>query len=952
MADNSEKVNLVYVTDKSYRIVCFSERLADLFPSVKAGDFCYERFCGEDAPCHNCPISHSKFNDSVLFNKTLCEWCNVSHGTVNMPDRGECNVIMIKGVSNEKAKTDGSAAVKAAALNEPQIDALTGLWRRRPYFKKVQEYIHADEGQYCILAIDIEHFSFFNKWYGRAAGDRLLKATAKFLKETDERLKTLSGYLGGDNFSVVLKYDKAIYEYISKGLTDVFKNFEGVDNFRPVFGGYIINNKEMHVGDMYDNAVIAASRVIGSLEPQICWFNASLIQSLENELKLMPEVQRGIENGEFTFYLQPKCNIKTGKIVGAEALVRWLHPQKGLIAPGKFIPVLEQNGYIVNLDKYVWEEVFKILRKWIDDGMEPLPISVNVSRVDIYRMDVVEYFSALARKYQLPPRYVEVEITESAYIENEDIIKDTEEGFRKAGFSVLIDDFGSGYSSLNMLKDAHADMLKLDMKFLDFDEDNLERGVSIITSILEMAHQIKLPTISEGIETERQSEILTMLGCEYGQGYYFYRPMPIENYEKLVSDKDNVEYLKLKKRQLVKSYLKEITDYFIKAAEVNLQTGEYYLIKNNFAHDKINNPPANTISEYIKRFVDNGVIHPDDVEGYLKASSIENIKEHIKDEKYRIRYVIRYKLDKEYEWVVFEVTIPQGFREDEPWVLFSWKVADSDASNMEDALKLVYSSHHKILKVNLTTDTYEIIHSDLNEFGYNAKNGGSLSEWFKEFADKGNVYKDDEDRYRAFTNLEYLKEYFKSTDESAMCHYRRLINGSYSWVTLELTPSMDYSDENQIVMLYVRDDDRDFRNENAAEKRSRHLHDILKKLGEYSFTINLTKNTVIKNRSIKRWNAETGLDSLNFDECTKHLADNFILPEYREKYLTFMNRERLISEFNELDLAKSIEYKRYYNGKEVWMRIILYLFRDEESGDIWAYELVTDIDGTKTEAEI
>jgi EAL domain-containing protein (putative c-di-GMP-specific phosphodiesterase class I) len=202
--------------------------------------------------------------------------------------------------------------------------------------------------------------------------------------------------------------------------------------------------------------------------------------------------------------------------------------------PGKFIPQCEKSGMITRLDQYLWEEVCRTLRGWLDQGYDPVPVSVNVSRRDFYEIDVPGYFSDLVKKYGIESRYLEIEITESAFVEDAEVLQEAERKFHELGFTVLIDDFGSGYSSLNMLKDIQADVLKLDMKFLDLNSKNLYKGKEIVRSIFDMANTLNYKVIAEGVETKEQLNTLQSIGCDYVQGYYFYHPLPVKEYERLL----------------------------------------------------------------------------------------------------------------------------------------------------------------------------------------------------------------------------------------------------------------------------------------------------------------------------------------------------------------------------------------------------------------------------------
>ena len=266
-------------------------------------------------------------------------------------------------------------------------------------------------------------------------------------------------------------------------------------------------------------------------DKDICWYDESMVREQEAEAKLMPEICSAMDNGEFTFYLQPKCILQTGKIIGSEALVRWISPEKGFISPGQFIPLLEKNGFINKLDVYIWDKVCQTIRRWLDEGRTVLPISINVSRADIYSMDVVRILKDMIEKYNISTENIEIEITESAYVENGSVIKDTEKAFKNAGFKILIDDFGSGYSSLNMLKDISADVLKIDMGFLRASE-NEAKGLDILESIITLAGKLGMKVITEGVETKKQLYMLVEMGCDMYQGYYFSKPIPVDEFEK------------------------------------------------------------------------------------------------------------------------------------------------------------------------------------------------------------------------------------------------------------------------------------------------------------------------------------------------------------------------------------------------------------------------------------
>ena len=430
---------------------------------------------------------------------------------------------------------------------------LTGLFARNPFFTQTETFLRVNEtaaGKYCLVAIDIEHFKLFNEWYGQVAGDKLLREIGAHLNKMRQEFGGIAGYMGGDDFVIVLPNDEKVLENLKCRITGFVRAYGGHTGFLPAFGFYVIDDISLSASQMYDRAILAQETVKGNYAVRCAYYSSDMKTRLENNHVLLAEVQAGLERDEFIYYLQPKCNLNTGKIVGLESLVRWKHPEKGIVAPGYFIPVMESNGLITELDMKVWEQVCQTLQDWIKSGHKVIPISVNVSSVDIYAIDVVEHFKNLVRKYGLPPEYVELEITESAYVEEYKVITGVAEALRNAGFTVLMDDFGSGYSSLNMLKDVNVDVLKIDMKFLKMDENTMDKGMGILEAVTRMANIMGLRMIAEGVETEDQINYLLNMGCIYGQGYFFYKPLPVEEIKILLNDENNVDYRGIQARKI------------------------------------------------------------------------------------------------------------------------------------------------------------------------------------------------------------------------------------------------------------------------------------------------------------------------------------------------------------------------------------------------------------------
>ncbi len=469
--------------------------------------------------------------------------------------------------------------------------------------------------------------------------------------------------------------------------------------------------------------------------------------------------------------------------------------KEDFLSPAIFIDVLEKTGFIYKLDRYMWDKAAKKLGEWKKEGKDQYHISVNISTKDFYLVDVYETFVGLVDKYNIDPVNLNIEITETTLMSDFDKNMGIIRLLQNYGFNIEIDDFGSGYSSLNMLKDIDADVLKLDMKFLDLNPENNDKGVSIITAVLDMARQLDIPAIAEGIETDEQLKLLELLGCEYAQGYYYYRPMPISDYEKLVDDKNNVEdkLIILKTRKNDKSYLKEITDYFWKIADVDLDTGAYHFIRRTDEPDYVMTPRPKTIAEYAGRYIKYGVIHPDDVSLYKEAINLDRIKKQLDKGKERGRYQIRYNMDGTYKWYVFEVTKPTNYSEDNRRVLFSWKEADYQAGAREDAMDIIYDTFIKILRADFLHDRYELIKSTQEDIIRDAGLSGSIKEYIDKYIDMGVVHPEDAVAYRDFTNPDKVLEHFRNNKKSLRLRFRRLLDGEYKWMEMVVSKSKDYS---------------------------------------------------------------------------------------------------------------------------------------------------------------
>lgn len=433
----------------------------------------------------------------------------------------------------------GSTGFARVSIEAPRIDAATGLLGKEASFDEAAAYLrHSGARDVSIVCFDVDHFKLFNDLHGLDCGDELLRylGRALALRFSPDGAQPLAR-LAADTFALCATGIRP--ERVERILVDISSECpNGIDAIVRA-GVYRIEDPASPVSIMCDRAVIALRTVKGSYFDRVALYDPGMREALVLEREVVAGIESALREDRIELFLQPKCNIRTGKIVGAEALARWRHPERGIVAPGEFIPLIERNGLVCSLDLRVWEKTAAWIRGLIDEGVQPVPVSVNVSRADIYLVDVAAELHALVERYGIEPSLIEVEITESAYSERPDRIVAAFDELAERGFTVLMDDFGSGYSSLNMLKDINVDVLKIDMRFLDRDD---RRSKDIMESVIRMARWLDLPVIAEGVETREQVNFLLDVGCSYAQGYYYARPMEAAAFEALLTDGSKVQH--------------------------------------------------------------------------------------------------------------------------------------------------------------------------------------------------------------------------------------------------------------------------------------------------------------------------------------------------------------------------------------------------------------------------
>lgn len=418
----------------------------------------------------------------------------------------------------------------------------------------------------------------------------------------------------------------------------------------------------------------------------------------------LDDINQAFDNNEFCFYLQPKCNAETGAIVGAEALVRWNHPEYGLVSPGEFIPLLERESMVTRFDLFIWRSVCEMLSRWDGEGRNLVPVSVNVSMTDIEAIDVARVLGDLLDRFSIDARLLQVEITESAIAHNMDVVEETIRDLHARGIAVLMDDFGSAYSSFNMLKDINVDAIKLDMKFVDLNADNAAKGLKIIESVIDMAYQLRLSIIAEGAQTAEQVSKLRELGCMYIQGYYFYRPLTVGKMEDLLEHRpDDQHFWNISKDLMHRDYrmstngrsmlessslsahIFEILNKGVaELSRLNLITGEYRTIKRD---PKLPDVYADDFHDYCHALVSKRIIHPDDAGEFLKHTRLSDLRDQLFSKKKSEFTYFRSEVEAKTSVIAFGVLVPPDCSEANPWavVLIGFDLSlDLIAKNMKE----------------------------------------------------------------------------------------------------------------------------------------------------------------------------------------------------------------------------------------------------------------------------
>lgn len=831
-------------------------------------------------------------------------------------------------------------------------DRLTGLYNATTFYDKAERLVaDTPETAYDAAYIDIEHFKIYNEWHGREAGDAILRAIAARIEAIAQHRGGIAGYLGGDDFTLILPHGLITEERVEQELKKEPFDSEDTIGFQPAFGVCAIDRPNASVVTACDHAMIAMSSVKGTYAERIAWYDPGMAEEMENEAKILLEVKRALANHEFVLYWQPQCSTRTERIVGLEALVRWQHPVQGLVMPGAFIPVLERNNFIASLDLYVWDEACRHIRSWIDRGGAPIPASVNISRADLYAIDVVESLEGLVTKYGLDHKLLELEITESAYAEDQKMA-DTVARLKELGFTILMDDFGSGYSSLNMLKDITVDILKIDMGFLTRQNES-QRSESILEAIVSMARFMDLRIIAEGTETKEQVDFLQGIGCDYAQGYYFHRPMSTEALEKLLMQDDIVDCRGVMSPSMelidVNALLHD--DMISRATVDNLIGGLaiYAVYDDHFELLQVNNEyyhvtGCNSVDLRERQCLISHQVHPDDL-ALVQAMFGEAYEHPVTGGDATFR---RYRLSGELMWMRMRAFFLR--REQDRTIFFASLSDVTEQKEQEEKLRASQAVleledeilHRIIQQSDLNVWVYDIASDRLAFQNLSSSGIASLLAASTNDEDTANLGDDVSNVLRRLSRealwgrpAARTIKVWSSTGEPLTLHVEREIISDVDGKPARIIGYLEDPTQDSQAKLTRADDNR--------------LLDILKGTAVDHWYVNVNTKSFLNPADRRAWRYWAGLSLEDWSNVAleDRIGPYLTSSEDAEAIEHFLDFDDMLRRFAEEERYASLEYRRTDESGERWMELSYRMVLLEEGGDVYAHLSVSDIDERK-----
>lgn len=427
----------------------------------------------------------------------------------------------------------------SVVLKTLRKDSITGTFSKEYFYFMCEQLLAKYPNEsFDVICTDVEDFKIINEQYGMKIGDEILKYVADSFQDYNFE-KSVYGRIDADSFGFMLSHIDGLFDKVVDAnktyITNLKEKKNALPSFVQKFGVYEDVDRSLSVSSIFDRAQMAVNKIKGMYGINVARYEDDMSRNMLKNRRILSNMEEGIRENQFQVWYQPKHDLNTGKLIGAEALVRWIHPKYGYMSPGEFIPIFEQNGFITEMDYYVWEQVCKDQRRWKDENIPIIPISINISRKDFNSFNENEKILSLIEKYELEPEEIHLEVTESAYMDNPDTVIQQVNILRENGFMIEMDDFGTGYSSLSMFGEVSVDVVKLDMGFVQ--NNNTQNGEQMMKYIIDMCKAMNLKVIAEGVETQDQVDRLRELGCDYVQGYYYSKPLPINEFETYLKQK-------------------------------------------------------------------------------------------------------------------------------------------------------------------------------------------------------------------------------------------------------------------------------------------------------------------------------------------------------------------------------------------------------------------------------
>ncbi len=544
---------LIYIVDKeTWEIIYYNKAFAQVYPDVMPNIKCYKELHNRKFPCSNCPLDSPVRNvamNQLILEREEKEKYHIDFYPVSWQGLHDSYMMVATPIVEQTDFEKENEQLREQILIERQLaessftDTITGYSNFEKFRMDAQNILDSHpKDEYVLVYATIRNFKILNENYGHDVGDHILKTVCDVFNRYSQPDEPFARVIS-DTFILLRRFtgmeqQLTSFEYICK---EVSKACAYVERNFPIHlnGGMLIiddSDRDYPLNSLIDRAVIAYRSVKHLPQGGFAYYSKELHEKLQFDAHLENSMVDALENGEFLPYLQPKFDIGEKRIIGSEVLVRWKSPQKGFLVPDRFIPLFEKNGFISEIDFYMLEQVCKLMRSYLDRSLTIYPCSVNVSRNTLMQQNFIERVLDIIDEYQIPTENIEFEVTENVFMENTDLVITVLNKLKAHGFSISMDDFGSGYSSLTMLRDLPIDIVKLDKEFLKDSATN-DNTYLIMKSVIDMAHAMDIKVVCEGIETEDQAEALDKMGCEIGQGFLFAKPMPVEEYNTMVYPK-------------------------------------------------------------------------------------------------------------------------------------------------------------------------------------------------------------------------------------------------------------------------------------------------------------------------------------------------------------------------------------------------------------------------------